>query len=75
MDLIHYMKKLELTNPEKVIHLKSSFQSAMQADTETKEEPSLASDGFGSAMLQVLARNVQSFTNDNNQSKNENYSR
>ena len=66
MDLINYMKKLETTNPEKVLQLRSSFPTAMSAGVDEKNDQIVGSDGLGSAMLHVLARNVHSFTNDQN---------
>ena len=68
-DLIEYMKKQELVNPDKVTDLKSSCPSLFKpASNETEKRPT---DGLGTAMLQVLARNVQRFTNDNVQNLGE----
>ena len=75
MDLIHYMKKLETSNPEKVRQLKSSFSSAMLAKADGNDETFVGPDGLGSAMLQVLARNMQRFTNDSSTGKSETHNR
>ena len=75
MDLIQYMKKLETSNPDKVRQLKSSFSSAMLAKADGNDDHIVGRDGLGSAMLQVLARNVQKFTNDNSTSKGETHNR
>ena len=75
MDLIQYMKKLETSNPDKVRQLKSSFSSAMLAGADGNDDQIAGSDGLGSAMLQVLARNVHSFNNDNSQNKDEGHNR
>ena len=68
-DLINYMKKQEIVNPDKVNHLKSLFPALLGSNL--NENDKTPTDGLGSAMLQVLARNVQRFTNDNNQSQEE----
>ena len=75
IDLIAYMKKLETSNPNKVRQLKSSFSSAMLARADGNDDQNGKSDGLGSAMLQVLARNMHRFTNDNNISKVETHHR
>ena len=75
MDLIQYMKKLETSNPDKVRQLKSSFSSAMLAKADGNDDHIVGRDGLGSAMLQVLARNVQRFTNDSSTNKAENHNR
>ena len=68
-DLINYMKRQEIVNPDKVNHFKSLFPSLFGSNF--NENDKTPTDGLGSAMLQVLARNVQRFTNDNNQSQEE----
>ena len=65
MDLIKYMKKLETCNPDRVRQIKSSFASAVSGINDPNNDQSFGTDGLGSAMLQVLARNVHSFTNEN----------
>ena len=64
-DLIQYMKKQETVDPNKVNYLKSSFPALFTSNLNENEKT--PTDGLGSAMLQVLARNVQRFTNDNHQ--------
>ena len=68
-DLIEYMKKQELVNPDKVTDLKSSCPSLFKPASNANEK--IPTDGLGTAMLQVLARNVQRFTNDNVQNLGE----
>ena len=75
MDLIQYMKKLETSNPEKVRQIKTSFSSAMLAEADVNDDQNVNRDGIGSAMLQLLARNVHSFTNDSSASRSETQNR
>jgi len=68
-DLIEYMKKQEIVNPDKVTDLKSSCPSLFKPASNANEK--IPTDGLGTAMLQVLARNVQRFTNENVQNLGE----
>ena len=73
-DLVQYMKNQQIVNPSKVLLLKSSFPSVF-ASSANENNQNIQTDGLGNAMLQVLARNVQQFTNDNAQGHEESIKR
>ena len=73
-DLVQYMEKQQIVNPSKVLLLKSSFPSVPVSSAKENNQ-NIQTDGQGNAMLQVLARNVQQFTNDNAQNQEENIKR